>query len=404
MLNKKYILLVLLISICLVSAVSATDADNIDEIASNDDVEIVNDNAIASANDGDTIILSGEYVGSGSEIQISKDMTFVGKDNATLDAKGLSGIFVNTGKTVLFENIKFVNGNSAQGGALYKCNAKNCVFQDCSASDEGGAMYLGLADKCTFIKCSAKKGGALYDCTANDCIFNECSASYEGGAMCQGKANNCTFNNCNYNAQTLSEVTFDSKCVINDFEDVEEEDEYGVVRIHADDLKVYYNSGKYYKAVITISPSEYGEYMPVVFKINGKKVASVKTSEYGVAKFKITQKPGTYKVRIELSGAYAEYKITVKHAISLKTVKVKKSAKKLVLKATLKKVNSKSVKNKKIVFKFKGKKYTARTDKKGVAKVTIKKKVLKKLKVGKKVTYQATYLKDTVKKTVKIKK
>jgi len=36
--------------------------------------------------------------------------------------------------------------------------------------------------------------------------------------------------------------------------------------------------------------------------------------------------------------------------------------------------------------------------------VTIKSNVLNKLKVGKKVTYQATYLKDTVKKTVKVKK
>ena len=42
--------------------------------------------------------------------------------------------------------------------------------------------------------------------------------------------------------------------------------------------------------------------------------------------------------------------------------------------------------------------------KKGVAKVTIKKKVLKKLKVGKKVKYQASYGKIVAKKTVKVKK
>jgi invasion protein IalB len=56
------------------------------------------------------------------------------------------------------------------------------------------------------------------------------------------------------------------------------------------------------------------------------------------------------------------------------------------------------------VFKFKGKKYTAKTNKKGVAKITVKKSVLKKLKAGKKITYTATYLKDTVKRTVKVKK
>ncbi len=89
--------------------------------------------------------------------------------------------------------------------------------------------------------------------------------------------------------------------------------------------------------------------------------------------------------------------------LTLKKIKVKKSAKKLVLQATLK-VNGKAVKGKKVTFKFNGKKYKAKTNKKGVAKVTIKKKVLKKLKVGKKVKYSVTYGKKTVSKSVKVKK
>jgi uncharacterized protein YkwD len=88
--------------------------------------------------------------------------------------------------------------------------------------------------------------------------------------------------------------------------------------------------------------------------------------------------------------------------ITLKKVTVKKKASKLVLQATVK-VNGKPVKSKKVTFKFNGKKYTAKTNKKGVAKVTIKKSVLKKLKKGKKVTYSATYSKNTVKRTVKVK-
>ena len=82
---------------------------------------------------------------------------------------------------------------------------------------------------------------------------------------------------------------------------------------------------------------------------------------------------------------------------------MKKSAKKLVLQATLK-INGKAVKGKTIKFKFNGKTYKAKTNKKGVTKVTIKKAVLKKLKVGKKVKIQATYNKTTKKLTVKIKK
>ena len=112
---------------------------------------------------------------------------------------------------------------------------------------------------------------------------------------------------------------------------------------------------------------------------------------------------GSYKITSQASGASVTKTLKVTHVLSLKKVKVKRSAKKLVLKATLKKVNGKYLKNNKITFKFNGKKFKAKTNKKGIAKVTIKQKVLKKLKVGKKVKYQATYKKDTVKYSIKVK-
>nr|WP_294998204.1 hypothetical protein [uncultured Methanobrevibacter sp.] len=89
--------------------------------------------------------------------------------------------------------------------------------------------------------------------------------------------------------------------------------------------------------------------------------------------------------------------------LTLKTVKIKKSAKKLVLTAKLTKGKT-LIKGKKVTFKFNGKTYKAKTNKKGIAKVTIKKSVLKKLKVGKKVSYQVKYSKLSVKKTAKVKK
>ena len=96
-------------------------------------------------------------------------------------------------------------------------------------------------------------------------------------------------------------------------------------------------------------------------------------------------------------------KITVKSIVKAKNMKVKKTAKKLKIRVTLKKVNGKYFKGKKITLKFKGKKYKAKTNKKGVATFTIKKNVLKKLKKGKKYTYRVTYLKDSVKKTIRVK-
>ena len=93
----------------------------------------------------------------------------------------------------------------------------------------------------------------------------------------------------------------------------------------------------------------------------------------------------------------------VKTSLLFKPVNVKKTAKKLVLQIVLKQ-GSKLLKGKKITFMFNGKKYTAKTNKKGIAKVIIKKKVLKKLKVGKKVKYRVSYGKIVAKKTVKVKK
>ena len=78
--------------------------------------------------------------------------------------------------------------------------------------------------------------------------------------------------------------------------------------------------------------------------------------------------------------------------------------KKLVLTATLKKVNGKYLKNKWIVFKFNGVTFKAKTNSKGVAKVTVPKSTLSKLKVGKTITYQATYSKATVKLSAKVNK
>ena len=141
----------------------------------------------------------------------------------------------------------------------------------------------------------------------------------------------------------------------------------------------------------------------VVIKLN-KKTYKVKTDSKGYAKLSIpnTVKPGNYALTATYAGQTIKHTVKVKQSLKLSKVKVKKSAKKLVIKATLK--GKKPIKGKKLTFKFNGKTYKAKTNKKGIAKVTIKKSALKKLKVGKKVKYQVTYLKNTVKKSVKVKK
>ena len=143
----------------------------------------------------------------------------------------------------------------------------------------------------------------------------------------------------------------------------------------------------------------------VTVKFNGK-TFKIKTNKNGILTFKksMNLKKNKYTLTITYMGAKLTKKLAVKHILKLQKANVKKSSKKLVIKATLAKVSGKYLKGKKVTLKFKGKKYVAKTNKKGVAKFTIKKNVLKKLKAGKKVTYQATYLKDTVECTVKVKK
>ena len=170
-------------------------------------------------------------------------------------------------------------------------------------------------------------------------------------------------------------------------------------------VNTYYAKNYAYKLrIIGDNGKPVGSNVAAKVTVNGK-AKTLKTDKNGyiTLKFTKTYLPKTYTVTAEYKGIKVTNKVNIKQILTLKKVKVKKSAKKLVLKATLKE-GKKALKNKKVTFKFKGKKYKAKTNKKGIVKVTIKKSVLKKLKVGKKVKYQVTYLKDTVKRSVKVKK
>lgn len=174
-------------------------------------------------------------------------------------------------------------------------------------------------------------------------------------------------------------------------------------KITTSKAEVFYNDKEKYSIKLYGSDGKLVGKNTIVNVNIGKTHIKTKTNANGVATLTLPKlKPGTYTITAKYNNVKATKKLTVKHLINLKTVKVKKSAKKLTLQATLK--NKKAIKGKTITFKFNGKTYKAKTNSKGIAKVTIKKSALKKLKAGKKVAYQATYLKDTVKKTAKVKK
>lgn len=165
------------------------------------------------------------------------------------------------------------------------------------------------------------------------------------------------------------------------------------------DMTVDYASGKYFTVkVVTADGKKVGAGEKVTFLINGKKTV-VTTDINGVAKVKITGAPNKYTILTYYKGKSVKNTITIKHVVSTSKVSVKKTAKSFTLKATVK-INGKYQKGN--VFKFKGKTYKATTDSKGVAKVVIKKSVINKLKKGKTYTFSASFVKDTVKSTVKV--
>ena len=173
----------------------------------------------------------------------------------------------------------------------------------------------------------------------------------------------------------------------------------------ASNIVMYYFDGSKFKAkIIGNNAKAVGKGQIVTIKFN-KKTYKVKTSAKGYISLKMprTLKPGTYKLTATYKGQTIKKTIKVKQNLKTKKYTVKKSAKKLVVKATLKN-GKKAVTGKKITLKLNGKKYTAKTNKYGIAKFTIKKNVIKKLKKGKKYTMKVSYLKNTIKTTLKVKR
>ena len=171
------------------------------------------------------------------------------------------------------------------------------------------------------------------------------------------------------------------------------------------DLTKDYESSKHYTVLaIGDDGNPVGAGVQVDIETNGV-TYNVKTDKNGYATLSIRLIPKSYTITSVYHNTAVKNKIVVKQTLKLvkKTVTVKKG-KKLVLKATLKWTSGKAIKGKTIKFKFKGKTYKAKTNSKGLAKVTIKKKVTKKLKKGKKYSYTATYIKNIVKGKVKVKK
>ena len=148
-----------------------------------------------------------------------------------------------------------------------------------------------------------------------------------------------------------------------------------------------------------------GEGEVVAFRVNKVNYVGITDSD-GYARLKINLNPKTYTIVAQYRAFKVSNTIVVKQTLKLvkKNIKVKKSANSFKIKATLKWTNGKAISGKQLTIKFNGKTYKVKTNSKGLAQVTIKKSVIKKLKAGKKYSYSVKYLTNTVKGTVTVSK
>ena len=162
------------------------------------------------------------------------------------------------------------------------------------------------------------------------------------------------------------------------------------------DYSVYYGSTVKYKVRILDANGKAVAGENVTFNVNGK-TKTVASDKDGYASYSVKLSAGKYTITTQCGNAKVSNNITFKATLKASNIS-KKKAKTIKFTVKLVNKNGKILKNKKITFKIKNKKYTAKTNKKGIATLS-----LKNLKVGK-YTIKSSYGGCTISNKITIKK
>ena len=101
---------------------------------------------INGANPGDTIKLDGQYYSTGSTISVNKKLNIIGSSSTVLDGRNLNRILYikSDAAGTQVKNIKFINGNHENGGAILVAPKNvlvdNCVMENNRCTKGGGAI------------------------------------------------------------------------------------------------------------------------------------------------------------------------------------------------------------------------------------------------------------------------
>ena len=421
---------------------------------------------IDDAENGTTIILDKNYTYdegfSNRGIVIKKDLTIDGNGH-TLDGAGQARILLIKyglikNHQVTLNNIKFANAKSdLYGGAIF--NYANLTINNCEFSNNYAKYAGGAISSVGHLNCKNSKftkniadgdGGAIFclsfklhaefvkefeatvsdgnidimtnltfyasikfaNDTISNCVFTSNVAKGRGGGAVYAFGS-VDIKSSTFTSNTAGEkggAVFGNKNLYisnSKFTNNKASKYGGAVYFkchgntgHYDDNKNWVSEVEYYKNLIQ------GSTFTKNSATKGGAIYGFKSSasdKHGAKAVKCTFEANKATNGRDIYGGTTSNCVFNYLKLTLNAVKIKKSAKKLVLTAKLTKGKS-LIKGKTITFKFNGKTYKATTKKNGIAKVTVKKTILKKLKVGKKIYYQAKYGKLTVKKSAKVKK
>ena len=244
--NKKvFSLLLLLIVIASISVASANELNQTTETfpqSQNSTVyeDSLNDmqtartfsdlNSEINSNDNSEIYLKHNYTFNSDfdeefkkGIVIDRAITVWG-NGFTLDGNNSARIFNVANSNVVFHDINFINGNTADnGGAINgKCSAANCNFTRNTAGF-GGAVTGADCVNCRFTQNSANyRGGASCGGSFENCIFTGNFAYHEGGAYYLGSnmkiysITNCSFTENSANEGGAISIQFPEYCRVVD--------------------------------------------------------------------------------------------------------------------------------------------------------------------------------------------
>ena len=205
--GKLVVICLLLFILCSISTVCAEDtndtqimreSDAIDNLEVSNDVVLTDSSGdlqkiISSASEGSTVKLNSSY-SPASNINIDKSVTIDGAGNTIHCNKGS---FRSSSGYITLKNLKFVDGNTPDGGAVYitgsaKFTIINCTFINNKANSYGGAIYNNVLDTLTIKDCkftgneARVSGGAIYSkgiVEVDKSVFEKNHVRVDGGAI-----------------------------------------------------------------------------------------------------------------------------------------------------------------------------------------------------------------------------